>query len=34
MPEIDGFHFYQKIRETDTRIKQLFNRKWILLRAV
>ena len=24
MPELDGFHFYQKIRETDSRVKIIF----------
>ena len=24
MPEVDGFHFYQKIRETDSRVKVIF----------
>jgi DNA-binding response OmpR family regulator len=24
MPEIDGFHFYQKIRRTDSRVKKCF----------
>ena len=24
MPEIDGFHIYQKVRETDSRVKIIF----------